>query len=196
MLVLATNKLDHLDRAVTDRMDEMVEFPLPTLAEREKMVVRYFQEYILARAAPGTSIAIPSGSDRAVASDGSDNDSKVRTGVVVVCRRGARARQPRGVDALRLLCGILNRWASRLHRSAATQRRRVGIVCRRCGRLPNNRSVGAAAAVPAPRPSLLRTSPITCCWTWRERRKASVVVPWRKCCSTCRELYMPRRTAG
>ena len=81
---------------VFHRMDEMVEFPLPTLAEREKMVVRYFQEYILARAAPGTSIAIPSGSDRAVASDGSDNDSKVRTGVVVVCRCGGQGTSATG----------------------------------------------------------------------------------------------------
>lgn len=76
MLVLATNRPEDLDTAITDRMDETVAFPMPTLPEREKLVERYFNEFILARAAPGTTIAISSGSDKVVSS-GSDNEGKV-----------------------------------------------------------------------------------------------------------------------
>lgn len=43
MLVLATNKPEHLDRAVTDRIDLMVEFPLPDAATRKKLFEYYFE---------------------------------------------------------------------------------------------------------------------------------------------------------
>ena len=42
MLVLATNRPGDLDAAVVDRIDEMVEFPLPTLKERSALCRLYF----------------------------------------------------------------------------------------------------------------------------------------------------------
>lgn len=86
MLVLATNRPGELDSAIQDRMDETVEFPMPTLAEREQMVSRYFQEHILDRAEPGTVLSISSG-DLDTASSGSDNEaeSKVRVGKQCPC---------------------------------------------------------------------------------------------------------------
>ncbi|KAF0992405.1 hypothetical protein HZS_6323 [Henneguya salminicola] len=42
MLILATNKPEHLDRAVTDRIDMMIEFPLPDAPTRERLFHYYF----------------------------------------------------------------------------------------------------------------------------------------------------------
>jgi len=47
MLVLASNEPEQFDWAVNDRLDEMVEFILPTLAERRRMTYLYFDKYIL-----------------------------------------------------------------------------------------------------------------------------------------------------
>lgn len=47
MLVLASNQPDQFDWAINNRIDEMVEFQLPTRDERERLVRRYFEEYIL-----------------------------------------------------------------------------------------------------------------------------------------------------
>ncbi|CAF4360723.1 unnamed protein product, partial [Rotaria sp. Silwood2] len=47
MLVLASNEPEQFDWAVNDRLDEMVQFNLPTLAERRRMTYLYFDTYIL-----------------------------------------------------------------------------------------------------------------------------------------------------
>ncbi|CAG9768258.1 unnamed protein product [Ceutorhynchus assimilis] len=44
MLVLASNTPEQFDWAVNDRLDEMVEFILPGLAERERLIRLYFQK--------------------------------------------------------------------------------------------------------------------------------------------------------
>eukprot|EP01024_Parvocaulis_polyphysoides_P015473 TRINITY_DN1675_c0_g2_i3.p1 TRINITY_DN1675_c0_g2~~TRINITY_DN1675_c0_g2_i3.p1 ORF type:complete len:620 (-),score=84.10 TRINITY_DN1675_c0_g2_i3:213-1799(-) len=46
MLVLATNRPDDLDVAVLDRMDEVIEFPLPIEEDRFKLLKVYFDKYI------------------------------------------------------------------------------------------------------------------------------------------------------
>lgn len=53
MLVLASNTPQQFDWAVNDRLDEMVEFPLPTLNERERLVRLYFDKFVLQPAAQG-----------------------------------------------------------------------------------------------------------------------------------------------
>lgn len=53
MLVLASNQPDQFDWAISNRIDEMVEFALPTKDERERLVRRYFEEYILNAATRG-----------------------------------------------------------------------------------------------------------------------------------------------
>lgn len=47
VLVLATNRPGDLDAAVTDRMDEVIEFPLPGEEERYKLLKLYLRRYIL-----------------------------------------------------------------------------------------------------------------------------------------------------
>ncbi|ELT91548.1 hypothetical protein CAPTEDRAFT_199580 [Capitella teleta] len=47
MLVLASNQPKQFDWAINDRLDEMVEFDLPDLEERDRMVQLYFEEYVL-----------------------------------------------------------------------------------------------------------------------------------------------------
>ncbi|OQV19383.1 ATPase family AAA domain-containing protein 3-A [Hypsibius exemplaris] len=53
MLVLASNQPEQLDWAINDRLDEMVEFDLPGLEERERMVRLYFEEFVLKPASQG-----------------------------------------------------------------------------------------------------------------------------------------------
>ncbi|THD27174.1 ATPase family AAA domain-containing protein 3-B [Fasciola hepatica] len=47
MLVLASNQPEQFDWAINDRMDEIVEFDLPGLSERERLVRHYFDIYLL-----------------------------------------------------------------------------------------------------------------------------------------------------
>ncbi|KAG6474219.1 hypothetical protein ZIOFF_068143 [Zingiber officinale] len=47
VLVLATNRPGDLDAAVTDRMDEVIEFPLPGEEERYELLKLYLRRYIL-----------------------------------------------------------------------------------------------------------------------------------------------------
>ena len=56
MLVLASNEPEQFDWAVNDRLDEMVEFALPSLAERRRMTYLYFDSYILKSAERRRSI--------------------------------------------------------------------------------------------------------------------------------------------
>ncbi|XP_065186021.1 ATPase family AAA domain-containing protein 3-like [Sycon ciliatum] len=47
MLVLATNKPSDFDRAIEDRMDDMLHFGLPDEHERQKLVEQYFERYVV-----------------------------------------------------------------------------------------------------------------------------------------------------
>jgi ATPase family AAA domain-containing protein 3A/B len=47
VLVVATNRPEDLDRAVVDRVDEALEFPLPGQQEREKLIRLYLDKYIV-----------------------------------------------------------------------------------------------------------------------------------------------------
>lgn len=47
VVVLATNRPGDLDPAVLDRMDEALEFPLPGLEERSRILAIYLDSYIL-----------------------------------------------------------------------------------------------------------------------------------------------------
>ncbi|PKA53884.1 ATP-dependent zinc metalloprotease FTSH 4, mitochondrial [Apostasia shenzhenica] len=49
VLVLATNRPGDLDSAVTDRIDEVIEFPLPGEEERFQLLKLYLNKYIYAR---------------------------------------------------------------------------------------------------------------------------------------------------
>lgn len=46
VLVLATNRPGDLDSAVTDRIDEVIEFPLPGEEERLKLLKLYLNKYL------------------------------------------------------------------------------------------------------------------------------------------------------
>uniref|UniRef100_A0A7S2JW30 AAA+ ATPase domain-containing protein n=1 Tax=Leptocylindrus danicus TaxID=163516 RepID=A0A7S2JW30_9STRA len=47
MMVYASNQPSQFDEAVTDRIDEMVEFGLPALDERRRMIAMYMDRYLL-----------------------------------------------------------------------------------------------------------------------------------------------------
>lgn len=47
MIVLASNTPEQFDWAINDRLDEMVEFSLPNLEERNRLVRQYFDKYVL-----------------------------------------------------------------------------------------------------------------------------------------------------
>ncbi|KAI4502404.1 hypothetical protein M0802_002316 [Mischocyttarus mexicanus] len=53
MLVLASNTPEQFDWAVNDRLDEMVEFNLPGIEERERLVRLYFDKFVLQPAIEG-----------------------------------------------------------------------------------------------------------------------------------------------
>jgi len=53
MLVLASNTPEQFDWAVNDRLDEMVEFALPAIEERERLVRLYFDKFVLQPATEG-----------------------------------------------------------------------------------------------------------------------------------------------
>lgn len=53
MLVLASNTPEQFDWAVNDRLDEMVEFNLPGLEERERLMRLYFDKFVLQPATEG-----------------------------------------------------------------------------------------------------------------------------------------------
>ncbi|XP_038602070.1 ATPase family AAA domain-containing protein 3 [Tachyglossus aculeatus] len=53
MLVLASNQPEQFDWAINDRIDEMVNFALPQLEERERLVRMYFDKYVLKPATEG-----------------------------------------------------------------------------------------------------------------------------------------------
>ncbi|KAF7995121.1 hypothetical protein HCN44_004593 [Aphidius gifuensis] len=53
MLVLASNTPEQFDWAVNDRLDEMVQFELPGLQERERLIRLYFEKFVLKPATEG-----------------------------------------------------------------------------------------------------------------------------------------------
>lgn len=53
MLVLASNTPEQFDWAVNDRLDEMIEFQLPGLEERERLIRLYFDKFVLQPATEG-----------------------------------------------------------------------------------------------------------------------------------------------
>lgn len=53
MMVLASNTPEQFDWAVNDRLDEMVEFDLPGLDERERLIRLYFDKFVLQPATEG-----------------------------------------------------------------------------------------------------------------------------------------------
>eukprot|EP00921_Rhytidocystis_pertsovi_P015317 GHVQ01024395.1.p1 GENE.GHVQ01024395.1~~GHVQ01024395.1.p1 ORF type:complete len:578 (-),score=87.83 GHVQ01024395.1:2030-3763(-) len=64
-VVLATNCREVLDRAVLDRVDEQFEFPLPSAAERFKMLEMFFDEYIYRETSKGKKITVDVQIDKA-----------------------------------------------------------------------------------------------------------------------------------
>ncbi|XP_066322415.1 uncharacterized protein [Miscanthus floridulus] len=55
VLVLATNRPGDLDAAITDRIDEVIEFPLPGEEERFQLLKLYLNQYILKEEGKGSS---------------------------------------------------------------------------------------------------------------------------------------------
>lgn len=55
MLVVASNQPEQFDWAVNDRLDQLVEFTLPGEAERERIILQYFEEHIANPATSGKS---------------------------------------------------------------------------------------------------------------------------------------------
>lgn len=53
MLVLASNQPEQFDWAINDRIDDIVNFKLPGLEERERLVRLYFDKYVLKPASEG-----------------------------------------------------------------------------------------------------------------------------------------------
>ena len=53
MLVLASNQPEQFDWAINDRLDEMVDFDVPSLEERQRMVRLYFDQFVLKPATEG-----------------------------------------------------------------------------------------------------------------------------------------------
>lgn len=53
MMVLASNTPEQFDWAVNDRLDEMVEFTIPGLEERERLIRLYFDKFVLQPATEG-----------------------------------------------------------------------------------------------------------------------------------------------
>lgn len=51
MFVLSTNLPEQIDKAVEDRIDEEIEFEIPSLEERKRLVRLYFDKYVLEPAA-------------------------------------------------------------------------------------------------------------------------------------------------
>lgn len=53
MMILASNTPEQFDWAVNDRVDEVVEFTLPSLEERERLIRLYFDKFVLQPATEG-----------------------------------------------------------------------------------------------------------------------------------------------
>ena len=47
MIILASNQPEQLDWAINDRVDELVQFPVPGLDERFRIIKQYFNQHIV-----------------------------------------------------------------------------------------------------------------------------------------------------
>ena len=64
MLILATNRPGDLDSAIIDRIDERIEFPLPNLSERTRLVEMYLQRYAFGNEFQGETLEKVAGMTR------------------------------------------------------------------------------------------------------------------------------------
>lgn len=67
MIVYASNQPEQFDWAINDRIDEIVEFALPSLGERVKMIAMYMDQYL--HSPPGSKPIIVSGVDETVVAE-------------------------------------------------------------------------------------------------------------------------------
>lgn len=58
MFVLSTNLPEQIDKAVEDRIDEEIEFEIPSLDERKRLVRLYFDKFVLEPAASGRRLGM------------------------------------------------------------------------------------------------------------------------------------------
>ncbi|ETK79182.1 hypothetical protein L915_14936 [Phytophthora nicotianae] len=65
MLVVATNRPEDLDTAVTDRIDDTLHFDLPETKERVRLLQMYFNEYVAHLAAPPDTVTLKGKVDKA-----------------------------------------------------------------------------------------------------------------------------------
>ncbi|KAE8961488.1 hypothetical protein PR003_g31086, partial [Phytophthora rubi] len=65
MLVVATNRPEDLDTAVTDRIDDTLHFDLPETKERVRLLQMYFDEYVAPLAAPPAATSLKGKTDKA-----------------------------------------------------------------------------------------------------------------------------------
>ncbi|ETP08875.1 hypothetical protein F441_15204 [Phytophthora nicotianae CJ01A1] len=65
MLVVATNRPEDLDTAVTDRIDDTLHFDLPETKERVRLLQMYFNEYVAHLAAPPATVTLKGKVDKA-----------------------------------------------------------------------------------------------------------------------------------
>ncbi|KAK1933690.1 ATPase family AAA domain-containing protein 3 [Phytophthora citrophthora] len=79
LLVVATNRPEDLDTAVTDRIDDTLHFDLPEEKERVRLLQMYFNEYVAHLAAPPVSTSLTGKMDKASVSTLPVLDARVMT---------------------------------------------------------------------------------------------------------------------
>ncbi|KAL3673017.1 hypothetical protein V7S43_002314 [Phytophthora oleae] len=79
MLVVATNRPEDLDTAVTDRIDDALHFDLPEAKERVRLLQMYFNEYVAHLAAPPVPTSLSGKMDKASVSALPVLDARVMT---------------------------------------------------------------------------------------------------------------------
>lgn len=103
MLILASNQPEQFDWAINDRLHELIEFGLPGEAERERILLQYFKEYII------DSVLSGSRSQRL----------KVSTEFDWIEKMKSLAKKTEGLSA-RELAYMVNSWKSRASASGNT----------------------------------------------------------------------------
>ncbi|KAG1705570.1 hypothetical protein DVH05_003257 [Phytophthora capsici] len=79
LLVVATNRPEDLDTAVTDRIDDALHFDLPEAKERVRLLQMYFNEYVAHLAVPPVSTSLTGKLDKASVSTLPVLDARVMT---------------------------------------------------------------------------------------------------------------------
>ena len=105
MMVLATNRPEDLDSAITDRIDDALEFGLPGSKERRRLVVVYFRKYVgplgddkkqkkkKSRQTSKSMAVVGSSSGSDGGEDDKNDDEEEEEEVAAPKRRGTRGRQ-------------------------------------------------------------------------------------------------------